>query len=156
MARRTYMQGGAAPRLITSKPGYNADTSLPDIYKTFDSNWFSGAGIRWIFRVDIPSGNPASKVINFPYALNHVPRFSWMWGGYRGGGASVPPIVGATWPFGPDPNAPYFSTEWQRTPGNGNVNTPNNRIQMFSNRFEIIDTLGYTGGVFGTLIVYQS
>ncbi|MDH7787641.1 hypothetical protein QBD01_003668 [Ochrobactrum sp. 19YEA23] len=155
MAQRLYLSGNP-PRLITSKPGYNAGTGLADIYKTFDSDWFQGAGIRWIFRVAIPAGNPASKTVTFPYALNHIPRYSWMWSGYRTSGAAYPSNTGVTWPFPLDANAPYFSTDWQKTPGGGNANTPNNRVQMYSNRFEIVDTLGLSGGVFGTLIVYLS
>lgn len=156
MSARVFLSGNP-PRLITTKPGYNADNlSLADIYKTFDSDWFQGAGIRWIFRVTIPAGNPASKTVTFPYALNHVPRYSWMWDGYRTSGAAYPQNQNVTWPFPLDPNAPWFSTMWQATPGGGNALTPNNHVRMYSNRFEIVDTLGFSGGEFGTLIVYQS
>lgn len=156
MAQRLYLSGNP-PRLITSKPGYNASPSLANIYKTFDSDWFNGAGIRWVYRVDIPPGNPASKTVTFPYALDHVPKYNWMWGGYSssGGNAYLPLMQGVGWPFTPDAGA-YWSTAWQNSPGGGSSQTPNNRIQMFSDRFEIVDTLGLAGGIFGTLIVYQS
>ena len=154
MAQRVYLSGNP-PRLITSKPGYNASPSLADIYKTFDSNWFEGAGIRWMFRVSIPPGNPSSKTVTFPYALNHIPRYSWMWGGYYTSGASYPDNQGVGWPF-PLNSGPYFSTNWQSTPGAGNSFTPNNHVRMYNNRFEIVDTLGYSSGTVGTLIVYLS
>ncbi|QGA55846.1 hypothetical protein [Brucella sp. 2280] len=154
MAQRTYLSGNP-PRLITSKPGYNASPSLGNIYKTFDSDWFNGAGIRWIFRVSIPSGNPASKTVLFPYALDHVPKYNWMWNGYFFSGAKLPIMRGVEWSVAPDGGA-FWATAWQASPGGGNALTPNNKVQMFSNRFEIVDTLGYTGGIFGTLVVYQS
>lgn len=155
MAQRLYLSGNP-PRLITSKPGYNASPALENIYKTFDSDWFNGAGIRWIFRVDIPTGI-ASKTVTFPYALDHVPKYNWMWDGYRssGGASYLPQMRGVAWPFTPDGGA-YWTTDWHATPGRGNRTTPNNRVQMFNDRFEIVDTPGYAGGVFGTLIVYQS
>lgn len=57
------------PRLITTKPGYNASPSVADIGKSFDSNWFDGGGIRWVL-----NGSRDSNVqINFPYTLTRPP-----------------------------------------------------------------------------------
>ena len=82
MSTRVYISG-SPPRVITPKPGYNAGPALQDIYKTFDSDWTNGAGIRWMFNVVIPyKGNArTSKIFYFPYALDHVPKYDWFWGG---------------------------------------------------------------------------
>ncbi|MFK3665104.1 hypothetical protein ACI2JN_07600 [Ochrobactrum teleogrylli] len=68
MAQRVLIDGNAA-RLITSKPGYNATPSLPDEYKTFDSNWFFGGGIKWHLTAD----SMTTSFVLFPYALDYIP-----------------------------------------------------------------------------------
>lgn len=71
MVNRVFVDG-SIPRIICSKPGYNADLSLANEYKTFDSNWYYGGGIRWILNSNITSGQ--STFTLFPYALNYRPR----------------------------------------------------------------------------------
>lgn len=70
MAVRIY-ETGNPPRLITSKPGYNASPSLRDDLKTFDSNWFNGCGVK--FKYFGPYAQ--NYTFNYPYALGFVPRF---------------------------------------------------------------------------------
>lgn len=70
MAVRIY-ETGNPPRLITSKPGYNASPSLRDDLKTFDSNWFNGGGIKFRYAGTVP----ANFVFSFPYALNFIPKY---------------------------------------------------------------------------------
>ncbi len=152
MAQRLYMSGNP-PRLITSKPGYNADTGLPDIYKTFDSDWFNGAGIRWIFRIDLNS--IASKTVIFPYALDHIPRYGWMWKGYHGGGASLPSMPAVEWDgILPDGGA-YWSTSWQRHPSGWSAPSSSQYVKCYNDRFVLSNTGSVPNG-FGTLVVYQS
>lgn len=67
MVDRVYMRG-SPPRLITSKPGYNASPSLDDANKTFDSDWFNGGGIK--FHLRVPHSASSAP---FPYALNYTP-----------------------------------------------------------------------------------
>lgn len=113
MSERLYMAGDP-PRLITSKPGYNASPSLGDIYKTFDSNWFNGAGIRWQFQGSVNLPSDVSRTVMFPYALNHIPRFDFFWFGYRTS-ESIPGMRGVTWPV-PFPGGPGFrgwGGEWR-------------------------------------------
>lgn len=157
MADRLYMKDNP-PRLITSKPGYNASPTLDYIYKTFDSDWFNGAGIRWIFNVVIPyTGNArTSKTFYFPYALDHVPKYTWFWGGWSATSPGIWSTQGVNWPFLPNQSQPSFSYAWQITPGNGNSQTPNNRFTVYNDRCEIIDTIVPATPTRGTLIVYQS
>lgn len=69
------------PRMIISKPGYEANAGLDDDCKTFDSNWFGGNGVKWILRQDQyfdaqgfdPPWDQSNITINFPYALNYQP-----------------------------------------------------------------------------------
>lgn len=63
---------GNPPRLITSKPGFNASTSLADVNKTFDSNWFNGCAIKWRINWDIPANTTGIKML-FPYVLSYMP-----------------------------------------------------------------------------------
>ncbi|WP_052502972.1 hypothetical protein [Brucella anthropi] len=72
MVQRVYLVGGTSPRLITSKTGYDATPSLADQYKTFDSNWFNGGGIK--FRYYGSAGT--NFVWNYPYALSFIPKFA--------------------------------------------------------------------------------
>lgn len=80
MARR-FLLTGTPPRLIISKPGFDADPSLDEDCKTFDSNWFGGNGIKWVLRKDVyfdaQGFNPPWKLsdvtIDFPYSLNYQP-----------------------------------------------------------------------------------
>lgn len=69
MAQRVFLSGNP-PRLITSKPGYNASPSLPDEGKSFDSNWFDGGGIKFRYFGPVT----ANFVWYYPYALNFVPK----------------------------------------------------------------------------------
>lgn len=157
MAERLYMNG-SPPRIITSKPGFNASPSLDNIYKTFDSDWFNGAGIRWFFNVTIPyEGNArTSKIFYFPYVLDHVPRYTWYWGGWGASGASIWNTQGVDWPVLPDQSKEYFSYDWQSSPGGGNSQTPNNKLTVYNDRFELIDTIVPGRSTRGNLIVYQS
>lgn len=67
--------------MIISKPGYDADPSLDEDCKTFDSNWFGGNGIKWVLRKDQyfdaqgfdPPWNISDLTIDFPYELNYQP-----------------------------------------------------------------------------------
>lgn len=70
MAVRIY-ETGNPPRLITSKPGYNASPSLRDDLKTFDSHWFNGGGIKFRYGGTVP----ANFAFNFPYPLNFIPKY---------------------------------------------------------------------------------
>ncbi len=70
MAVRIY-ETGNPPRLITSKPGQNASPSLRDDLKTFDSNWFSGCGVKFKYFGSFTT----NFVFNYPYALSFVPKF---------------------------------------------------------------------------------
>lgn len=151
MATRLYLSGNP-PRLITSKPGYNAGTGLADIYKTFDSDWFNGAGIRWIFRFTPPNVFPTNYTVTFPYSLDHVPKFNLMWGGYTASGASLPSLPGVSWPATPNSATPYWTTNFQKPPAQS-VGSTVGEAQIFSNRFELRNI---AGGYLATLIVYQS
>lgn len=71
MADRVFMSG-EPPRIITSKAGYSASPALSDDFKSFDSDWYYGGGIRWTGKVTVPRYN-RSIYYNFPYALNFVP-----------------------------------------------------------------------------------
>ena len=67
--------------MIISKAGYEAEPNLDDDYKTFDSNWFGGNGIKWVLRKDQyfeaqgydPAWAASKMTIEFPYALNYQP-----------------------------------------------------------------------------------
>lgn len=80
MARRLLLTG-TPPRMIISKSGYDADPSLDEDCKTFDSNWFGGNGIKWVLRKDVyfeaqgfnPPWNPSDVTIDFPFELNYQP-----------------------------------------------------------------------------------
>ena len=80
MARR-FLLTGTPPRIIISKPGYDADPGLDDDCKTFDSNWFGGNGIKWVLRKDVyydaqgfnPPWNFSDVTIDFPFELNYQP-----------------------------------------------------------------------------------
>ncbi|WP_156797734.1 hypothetical protein [Brucella sp. BO2] len=73
MAQRIY-QSGNPPRLITSKPGYNASPSLNNANKTFDSDWFNGCAIKWRLMCNVPANTPTGAYVKmFPYALNYIP-----------------------------------------------------------------------------------
>lgn len=74
MTTRVYIDG-SEPRIITSKLGHDANPDLDDVNKTFDSRWYSGGGIRWTLWGARPSlGGGRLLRVNFPQALNHVPR----------------------------------------------------------------------------------
>lgn len=156
MADRLYMKDNP-PRLITSKPGYNASPDLDYIYKTFDSDWFNGAGIRWVFRVYFTYGGVTrqNRTVTFPYALDHVPKYSWFWGGYNTNGKE-PLAPFASFSQQPNQNLPMFNSAWQTAPGGGSSQTTNNSFRVYNDRCEIIDTLVAGVDKFGTLIVYQS
>jgi len=62
MANRLSVTGG---RVIISKPGYNAEASLPDAFKVFDSAWGISGLIVAKGVVDIPN-NYTTYTINFP------------------------------------------------------------------------------------------
>ena len=80
MARRLLLSG-TPPRMIISKPGFDADPSLDEDCKTFDSNWFGGNGIKWVLRKNVyfdaqgsnPPWNPSDVTIDFPFELNYQP-----------------------------------------------------------------------------------
>lgn len=65
MALRVSAQSG---RIIMSKPGYDASSSLPDAFKLFDSNW--GATGLIAFTINIVSGQ---SFVPFPFPLHFVP-----------------------------------------------------------------------------------
>lgn len=118
MAQRLYMTRNP-PRLITSKPGHNATPELPETLKTFDSNWFNGCGIRWIFNASVARPSQLGATVMFPYALNHVPRCIIMFGWYSTGSPRPYPIPGFTWPVAP--YGPFFFTSWQESMRNCRV-----------------------------------
>lgn len=68
MVQRVYMSKNP-PRLIVTKPGYEASPSVSEIGKSFDSNWFDGGGIRWVLNGVKEKG----ARINFPYTLTKIP-----------------------------------------------------------------------------------
>lgn len=107
MAVRIY-ETGNPPRLITSKPGYNASPSLRDDLKTFDSNWFNGCGVK--FKYFGPYST--NYVFNYPYVLNFVPKFFIQY--YRVWNGN------STYFFWKHPNSPGFS-----------VDPPNNAFIFF-------------------------
>lgn len=80
MTKRFYFTDNS-PRLITSKPGFEADPSLDEDCKTFDSNWFGGNGIKWVLRKDQyfdaqgfdPPWKLSDMTIDFPFELNYQP-----------------------------------------------------------------------------------
>ncbi len=72
MVQRVYLVGGTSPRLITSKDGYDATPSLADRFKTFDSNWFNGGGVKFQYFGDCG----ANFTFTYPYALSFVPKFA--------------------------------------------------------------------------------
>lgn len=111
MAVRFFMSGNP-PRLITTKPGYNANNlSLADIYKTFDSNWFDGAGIRWMFRINLGGIDQEGKVktVMYPYALDHIPKIHLLKDGYSSVDASSFFPSHLNWNLQPNPGASFSS-----------------------------------------------
>nr|CAD6411180.1 hypothetical protein REQ54_00845 [Rhizobium sp. Q54] len=62
MALQLTAQSG---RIIISKPGYDANPSLPDAFKIFDSNWFATGGI-------IAAGS-AIKSMGLPLTIPFTP-----------------------------------------------------------------------------------
>lgn len=125
MAERVYMAGDP-PRLITSKAGYNASPSLADINKTFDSDWFGGCGIRWIFDTTVSRPSQLGNTVYFPYPLNHIPRCIIDRGGYNTGTQFDPAIPGYTWPVAK--YGPFYSTSWQES--NLNCRVYNDRVYV--------------------------
>lgn len=125
MAERLYMAGDP-PRLITSKSGYSASPSLPDINKTFDSDWFSGCGIRWIFNATVSRPSQIGTSVYFPYALNHIPRCVIDFGAYSTGTPYSPSIPGFSWPVAP--YGPFYATSWQER--NINCRVYNDRVYV--------------------------
>lgn len=105
MSDRLYLSG-EPPRLITSKPGYDASPDLENIYKTFDSEWYQGAGIRWRFQGYLQGPRDVVRDIYFPYPLEYIPRYDFFWGGV-GTTIRIPQMVGVTWPV-PFPGGPAF------------------------------------------------
>lgn len=80
MAQRLLLTG-TPPRMIISKPGFDADPSLDEDCKTFDSNWFGGNGIKWVLRKQqtftpqgfYPPWDLHTMTIDFPFELNYKP-----------------------------------------------------------------------------------
>lgn len=80
MARR-FLLTANPPRMILSKQGYDADPNLDDDYKTFDSNWYGGNGIKWVLKKqqtfdsqgDRPPWELRDMTIDFPFELNYQP-----------------------------------------------------------------------------------
>ncbi len=143
MAVRIY-ETGNPPRLITSKPGYNASPSLRDDLKTFDSHWFNGGGIKFRYGGTVP----ANFAFNFPYALNFIPKY----------------IItgGRTWNndsqlfYWNHPNSPGFS-----------VNPPSNAMTIFwqssqasarayTNRIELNNPNPAPSGAYTTILVFEA
>lgn len=73
MTARIYMDGNI-PRIITSKAGYDASPTLANEHKTFDSNWYSGGGIRWTLEQLRSGASWNDSSIQFPETLNYVPK----------------------------------------------------------------------------------
>ncbi|NYD84317.1 hypothetical protein [Brucella intermedia] len=144
MAVRIY-ETGNPPRLITSKPGYNASPSLRDDLKTFDSNWFNGGGIKFRY-----SGvfSVANFVYYYPYALNFVPKYT-----ITGG---IPWNNNSSMFFWKHPNSPGFS-----------VDPPSNAIilpwpssmtsgRAFNNRIEFYNSGPSAPGGFTSILVFEA
>ncbi len=68
MRDRVLFDGNLA-RVITSKPGFDANPAQADENKTFDSNWFYGGGIKFVLVAD----SRYDSVAYFPYALDYIP-----------------------------------------------------------------------------------
>lgn len=73
MSARVWIDGNA-PRIICSKAGYEADPSLSNEHKTFDSNWFTGGGIRWKLHHSVNGRFTQPAFMPFPFQLDYVPR----------------------------------------------------------------------------------
>jgi hypothetical protein len=73
-----------AGRIIISKPGFDASSSLPDANKIFDSNWFATGGIFASGTAVKPPGM-ATYTINFP-PLHYVPAAVAYVGGFAARG----------------------------------------------------------------------
>lgn len=112
MAERVY-QTSTPPRLITSKPGFNASPSLAETNKTFDSNWFNGCGVKFKF------WGPVSQNMTYmyPYALSFVPRaiiqYHRPWDGNTSYFSGIPD---SAWSVLPNPIRPGFTQFWQSAP----------------------------------------
>lgn len=112
MVDRVYMRG-SPPRLITSKPGFNASTSLADTNKTFDSDWFNGTGVKFKFF------GPCSQnqTYMYPYALGFTPRamisYHRQWDGNTSYFSGIPD---SAWVVHPNPIRPGYTQYWQAAP----------------------------------------
>lgn len=118
MAERLLMTGNP-PRLITSKPGFNASTSLADTNKTFDSNWFNGTGVK--FKFFGPCAQ--NQTYMYPYALSFIPRaiisYHRPWDGNTSYFSGIPDDA---WSVNPNTYRPGFTQFWQSSP-NASIGT---------------------------------
>ena len=141
MAQRVNLTGNP-PRLITSKPGQNATPSLREDLKTFDSNWFSGTGIKFKYFGTFT----ANFVYTFPYALSFVPKF---WIKYYN---VFDTSVFNNTPGYPIPSTAYIPFEFQGVYGSDMIAA----ARAYTNRIETNYTYGVASGMRVSIMVFEA